>query len=88
MATPSLVTLNPQPLHDWRAIPAHRMHHLTLSLVALNRLCRDLSDGHPLHAITDNIRLVTRDAWFADEVIRQVADAQQIAALIFLEDAQ
>lgn len=76
MTYPASITLDPQPLRDWRVIPVHHMRRLTLALGELNRLCPDLPDAHPLHAIAGEIRLVVRDAWWADKVIQQNASAR------------
>lgn len=65
MTYPASITLDPQPLRDWRVIPVHHMRRLTLALGELNRLCPDLPDAHPLHAIAGEIRLVVRDAWLS-----------------------
>lgn len=88
MAIPTPITLDPRPLRHWRAIPEHHMPRLVNALITLNKLSQDLPHEHPVSYAADELRLAIRDAWWADEVVRQMARAQGSADLTLQEKAQ
>ncbi|MCL7930466.1 hypothetical protein [Halomonas llamarensis] len=88
MNHPTPITLDPRPLRHWRALPEHHMPSLVNALVELNRLSRDLPSDHPITLAADRLRITVRDAWWADEVVTQMARTQHAADLSLLENAQ
>lgn len=77
--TPSRITLDLAPLHDYRIFAVGHMRKLVFSLCELNELAKTLPTDHPIHAIANQVREVVRCSLFADEVVYQIAKTQPYA---------